>query len=193
MAAAACAFLPSPTLSGCSSINLRAAKPCQAISARRVQFASFSGLHSHASVLQLSMPAEPFASTLPTSTSNGSRWFAMRHGCKVPRLGRPADQRKALLRGLTTEILRHGRIKTTLARAKAMRKHVDHVITLAKRGTDHARGQVLGYVYDKVLVASLFEEVPDRYGEREGGYTRIIRTMPRKGDGAPMAYIELVE
>ncbi|KAJ7531312.1 hypothetical protein O6H91_14G039800 [Diphasiastrum complanatum] len=117
---------------------------------------------------------------------------AMRHGKRVPKLGRPADQRRALLRGLTTELLRHGRIKTTRAKARAMRKHVDHMITLAKGGSLHQRRQALGFIYDKQLVHALFAEVPDRYGERNGGYTRIIRTMPRRGDCAPMAFIELV-
>ncbi|CAM6038328.1 unnamed protein product [Sphagnum compactum] len=124
--------------------------------------------------------------------SNGTKWFAMRHGRKVPKLNRPPDQRRALLRGLTTELLRHGRIKTTRARASAMRKYVDHMITLAKGGTLHQRRQALGFLYDKQLVHSLFAEVPERYGERNGGYTRIIRTMPRRGDNAPMAFIELV-
>ncbi|KAL3701490.1 hypothetical protein R1sor_019512 [Riccia sorocarpa] len=134
-------------------------------------------------------------SSLPLSlsnVSNGSRWFAMRHRRKVSRLGRPADQRRALLRGLTTELLRHGRIKTTKARARAMRKYVDHMVTLAKGGSLHERRQALGFLYDKSLVHSIFAEVPDRYGERNGGYTRIIRTMPRRGDNAPMAFIELV-
>ena len=116
----------------------------------------------------------------------------MRHGRRVARLGRPADQRRALLRGLTTELLRHGRIKTTQARAKAMRKYVDHMITLAKTGSLHARRQALAFVYDKNLVHSIFADAPSRYEEREGGYTRIIRTMPRRGDNAPMAFIELV-
>ena len=124
--------------------------------------------------------------------SNGARVFAMRHGKRVPKLNRPPDQRKALLRGLTTEILRHGRIKTTKTRARAMRKYVDHMITLAKGGSLHQRRQALGFLYDKSLVHALFAEVPDRYGERNGGYTRIIRTMPRRGDNAPMAFIELV-
>ncbi|BBN18830.1 large subunit ribosomal protein L17 [Marchantia polymorpha subsp. ruderalis] len=129
---------------------------------------------------------------LTLGVNNGSRWFAMRHRVKGSRLGRPADQRRALLRGLTTELLRHGRIKTTKARARAMRKYVDHMITLAKGGSLHQRRQALGFLYDKTLVHSIFAEVPDRYGERNGGYTRIIRTMPRRGDNAPMAFIELV-
>lgn len=123
---------------------------------------------------------------------NVSKWFAMRHGCRVPKLNRPPDQRRALLRGLTTQLLRHGRIKTTRARASAIRKHIDKMITLAKGGKLHQRRQALGFIYDKQLVHALFAEVQERYGERNGGYTRIIRTLPRRGDNAPMAFIELV-
>lgn len=114
------------------------------------------------------------------------------HGVKKDRLHRPADQRKALLRSLSTELIRHGRIKTTMARAKAMRKPVDHIITLAKNGSLHARRQAIGYIYDKNLVHSLFEKATERYGARNGGYTRIFKTLPRKGDSAKMAIIELV-
>ena len=115
------------------------------------------------------------------------------HGMGFNRLGRPADQRKALLRGLTTEVIRHGRIKTTVVRAKALRKHVDHMITLAKKGTLHHRRQALSYIYDKDLVASLFEQAPERYKDRNGGYCRVIKDeMPRRGDNAKMAVIELV-
>ncbi|KAJ9565176.1 hypothetical protein OSB04_001142 [Centaurea solstitialis] len=110
----------------------------------------------------------------------------------VPKLNRPPDQRKALLRGLTTQLLKHGRIKTTRARASAVRKYVDKMITLAKEGSLHKRRQALGFIYEKQIVHALFAEVPERYGERNGGYTRIIRTLPRRGDNAPMAYIELV-
>ncbi|XP_018818241.1 50S ribosomal protein L17, chloroplastic [Juglans regia] len=123
---------------------------------------------------------------------NGGRVFAMRHGRRVPKLNRPPDQRRALLRSLTTQLLKHGRIKTTRARASAMRKYVDKMITLAKDGSLHKRRQALGFIYEKQIVHALFAEVPDRYGERNGGYTRIIRTLPRRGDNAPMAYIELV-
>lgn len=117
---------------------------------------------------------------------------AMRHGKRVPKLNKPADQRKALLRALTTELIRHGRIKTTHARARAVRKWADHMITLAKDGSLHARRQALGFIYDKQLVHALFEQVPERYADREGGYTRVLRTMPRQGDNAPMGIIELV-
>lgn len=123
---------------------------------------------------------------------NGSKFFAMRHGRKVPKLNRPPDQRRALLRGLTTQLLKYGRIKTTRARASALRKYVDKMITLAKDGTLHKRRQALGFIYEKQIVHALFAEAPERYGERNGGYTRIIRTLPRRGDNAPMAYIELV-
>jgi large subunit ribosomal protein L17 len=113
-----------------------------------------------------------------------------RHG--FAKLSKPADQRKALLRALTTEVIRHGRIKTTLIRAKAVRKHVDHMIELGKRGDLHARRQAMGWIYDKQLVHSLFEAAPDRYGEQNGGYTRVLRTVARQGDNAKMAIIELV-
>lgn len=117
---------------------------------------------------------------------------AMRHRKKVPKLNKAADQRKALLRALTTELIRHGRIKTTWARAQAVRKPADHMVTLAKDGSLHARRQALGYIYDKQLVHALFDQVPERYGERNGGYTRVLHTMNRKGDNAPMGIIELV-
>lgn len=127
-----------------------------------------------------------------SNVENDSRIYAMRHGRRVPKLNRPPDQRRALLRGLTTQLLKHGRIKTTRARASAVRKYVDKMITLAKDGSLHKRRQALGFIYEKQIVHALFAEVPDRYGQRNGGYTRIIRTLPRRGDNAPMAYIELV-
>ncbi len=116
----------------------------------------------------------------------------MRHRCRVPMLGRPADQRKALLRSLTTELIRHGRITTTLVKAKAVRSEVEKMVTLAKSGTLSARRQAMGYIYDKDLVHALFEQAAERYGNRQGGYTRIVRTVPRRGDNAEMAIIELM-
>jgi large subunit ribosomal protein L17 len=115
----------------------------------------------------------------------------MRHRCRVPQLGKPADQRKALLRALTTELIRHGRITTTKIRAKAVRSEADRMITLAKDGSLSARRQAMGYIYDKQLVHMLFEQVAERYGDRNGGYTRILRTVNRRGDNAEMAIIEL--
>ena len=116
----------------------------------------------------------------------------MRHQLRVPKLGRPADQRKALLRGLTTQLIREGRVTTTKARAKAIRDEVDKMITLAKEGSLSARRKAIGFIYDKQLVHALFDKAQDRYGDRQGGYTRIVRTVPRKGDNAEMAIIELV-
>ncbi|NJN21911.1 MAG: 50S ribosomal protein L17 [Leptolyngbya sp. RL_3_1] len=115
----------------------------------------------------------------------------MRHGCRVPKLGRPADQRRALLRTLTTELIRHGRITTTKARAKAVRSEADHIITLAKEGSLAARRRAIGYLYDKQLVHALFDQAGNRYGDRQGGYTRVLRTVRRRGDNAEMAIIEL--
>lgn len=115
----------------------------------------------------------------------------MRHRRRVPQLGKPADQRRALLRALATELIRNGRIKTTEVRAKAVRSEVERMITLAKDGSLAARRQALGYLYDKQLVHALFEQAGKRYGDRQGGYTRILRTVPRRGDNAEMAIIEL--
>ncbi|HEY9901993.1 MAG TPA: 50S ribosomal protein L17 [Candidatus Sericytochromatia bacterium] len=116
----------------------------------------------------------------------------MRHRCRVPQLGKPADQRKALMRALATELIRHGRITTTKVRAKAIRAEVEKMITLAKDGSLASRRQALGYIYDKQLVHALFEGAKERYGDRNGGYTRVLRTVPRRGDNAEMAIIELV-
>lgn len=115
----------------------------------------------------------------------------MRHRCRVPKLGKPADQRKALLRSLTTELIRHGRITTTKARAKVVRQEADRMITLAKDGSLAARRSAIGYLYDKQLVHALFDQAADRYGDREGGYTRVLRTIRRRGDNSEMAIIEL--
>ncbi len=116
----------------------------------------------------------------------------MRHRNKVNRLGKPADQRRALLRSLTTSLLLHGTITTTKTRAKVVRSEVDRMITLAKDGSLAARRQAAAYLYDPKLVKSLFEDAPDRYGDRSGGYTRVIRTVRRRGDNAEMAVLELV-
>jgi len=117
----------------------------------------------------------------------------VRHRSALARLGRPADQRKALLRALTTQLLNYGRITTTLTKAKALRSEVEKMITLAKEGTLSARRQVAGYVYDAAVVKGLFDAVGTRYANRSGGYTRIIRTLSRRGDATPMAIIELVD
>ncbi len=116
----------------------------------------------------------------------------MRHQLRIPLLSKPSDQRKALLRGLTTQLIREGRVTTTKARAKALRTEVERMISLAKDGSLASRRRAIGYIYDKKLVHSLFEKANERYGDRKGGYTRIVRTISRKGDNAQMSIIELV-
>ena len=116
----------------------------------------------------------------------------MRHQLRIPLLSKPADQRKALFRGLTTQLLREGRVTTTKARAKALRNEAERMISLAKDGSLASRRRAIGYIYDKKLVHSLFEKATERSGDRNGGYTRIVRTVSRKGDNAQMAIIELV-
>jgi large subunit ribosomal protein L17 len=116
----------------------------------------------------------------------------MRHQLRIPLLSKPADQRKALLRGLTTQLIREGRVTTTKARAKALRNEAERMISLAKDGSLASRRRAIGYIYDKKLFHSLFEKANERYGDRKGGYTRIVRTVSRKGDNAQMAIIELV-
>jgi large subunit ribosomal protein L17 len=97
-----------------------------------------------------------------------------------------------MLRALTTQLIREGRLTTTKARAKALRDEAERMITLAKDGSLAARRRAIGYIYDKQLVHALFDKAQERYGDRNGGYTRIIRTVPRRGDHAEMAIIELV-
>lgn len=111
---------------------------------------------------------------------------------KNKKLGRPTDQRMAMLRNLTTSLLRSGRIETTYPKAKETKRMAEKMITLAKRGDLHARRQALSVVYDKEVVATLFEELGPKYAERNGGYTRIYKKGPRRGDGAEVAIIELV-
>jgi large subunit ribosomal protein L17 len=122
------------------------------------------------------------------------RFFVgMRHRKAGRKLSRRAAHRKALMRNLVTELLRHGRIRTTLAKAKAMRSPAEKMITLGKRGDLHARRQALSFIQSKDVVHELFDTIAARYAERQGGYTRIFKLGPRQGDAAPMAVIELVE
>lgn len=108
------------------------------------------------------------------------------------KLGRPTDQRIAMLRNLVTSLLDNGKIVTTLARAKEVRCMADKMITLGKTNTLHSRRQALSYITDKEVVYKLFEEIAPKYAERQGGYTRIINAGPRRGDAAETAIIELV-
>ena len=112
---------------------------------------------------------------------------------KGPRLGGSPAHEKLILANLATELFRHGKIKTTETKAKRLRPLAEQLITKAKRGDLHARRRVLTVVKDKDIVYALFEQIAPRYGNRPGGYTRITKTGPRKGDAAPMAVIELVE
>ena len=103
------------------------------------------------------------------------------------KLGLSTDQRRAMLRSLVTSFLKHGRIETTETRAKEARSIAEKMITLAKRGDLHARRQVLAYVMDETVVNNLFTDLAPKYAERNGGYTRIIKKGPRRGDAAEMA------
>ena len=115
------------------------------------------------------------------------------------KLGRKADHRKALLRNMATSVILNGKIETTEMKAKELRTVVDELVTLAKRGDLHARRQAASYVRNvtnkegKTAVQVLFDEIGPKYAGRNGGYTRVTKTTVRRGDGAPMAVLELVE
>ena len=108
------------------------------------------------------------------------------------KLGRNSGARKALVKSLLTAFFKYGKIETTEAKAKTLRRVADKVITLAKRGDLHARRQAIQAVADVDVVHKIFEEIPSKYAERNGGYTRIYKLAPRRGDAAPMVLIELV-
>ena len=114
------------------------------------------------------------------------------HRVSGRRLSRYKDQRKALMRGLVCELIKHERITTTLAKAKETRIVAEKLITHGKKGTLHNRRTALSQVPNKRVVAKVFDELGPRYAERPGGYTRIVKLGPRQGDGASMAVIELV-
>jgi large subunit ribosomal protein L17 len=112
---------------------------------------------------------------------------------KGPRLGGSPAHERLMLANLATSLFRHGKITTTETKAKRLRPFAEQLITKAKRGDLHARRRVLTVVRDKDVVFSLFDEIAPRFANRNGGYTRIVKKGPRKGDAAPMAIIELVE
>ncbi len=116
----------------------------------------------------------------------------MRHRQAGRRFDMPTAQRLAMFRNLTTDVLAHGGVLTTEARAKEVRRLVDRMVTLGKRGTLHARRQALAFVYDPAVVRQLFGEIAPRYAERAGGYTRVVKLARRPGDGAKLAGLELV-
>ena len=112
---------------------------------------------------------------------------------KAARFGNTASHHNMMMANLTTELIRHGRIRTTHAKAKAVQPLAEKMITFAKRGDVHARRQVLKVVRDKDVVHKLFTDVGPAFAERDGGYTRVLKLGNRKGDAAPMALMELVE
>lgn len=141
----------------------------------------------------------------------------MRHQCKRHRLGRPQDQRKALMRSLASSLIMHGEIKTTMAKAKALKPFADKLVTLAKKGDLHSRRQAAKHIYDQetgrflnqagevfeaadaeeklmpeTVLRKLFNSIAKDNADRKGGYTRIYRLPPRRGDAAEMALIQLV-
>ena len=108
------------------------------------------------------------------------------------KLGRPTAHRKAMLRNQVTDLLREGRITTTITRAKETRRMAEKMITLGKRGDLHARRQALAYIYDEDVVTKLFDNIAPKYAERSGGHTRILKLGQRRGDTAEMVFLELV-
>jgi large subunit ribosomal protein L17 len=117
----------------------------------------------------------------------------MRHRKSFNKLGRTASHRKATLANLATQVFMHKKIQTTTVKAKAVRPLVERLITFAKNGTLHARRQVLRTIRDKQVVKELFEEIAPVYTARNGGYTRVVKLGQRQGDGAEVAYLELVD
>jgi large subunit ribosomal protein L17 len=117
----------------------------------------------------------------------------MRHGKQRNKLSRDTAHRKSLLRNLSRDLIEHERIKTSQAKAKAVKPEVEKLITLAKRGDLHARRRALSELgQDRFIVHKLFEEVAPRYAERPGGYTRIVKLGPRRSDSTEMVFLELV-
>ncbi|MGD7653934.1 MAG: 50S ribosomal protein L17 [Verrucomicrobiales bacterium] len=117
----------------------------------------------------------------------------MRHRSKTAKLKRNASHRKAMLSNLACSLIEHGRIKTTLAKAKALRPVAEKLVTLGKRGDLHARRQAVSYLRQKDMVKMLFSEVAPAAADRMGGYCRITKLGARMADSAPMAYIEWVD
>ena len=117
----------------------------------------------------------------------------MRHGMQGRKLNRTSSHRKAMFANMAVSLLTHEQIKTTLPKAKDLRPYVEKLITLGKRGDLHARRQAISILRDDKVVAKLFGEIADRYKERAGGYTRVLKAGFRYGDAAPVAVIELVD
>lgn len=117
----------------------------------------------------------------------------MRHRVKKVKLSRTAEHRNMLIRNLVTALLKHERIKTTEAKAKAMRPWVDKIINLAKKGDLASKRRIFGYLTEKDVAYKIIREAPERYKDRNSGFVRIYRIGPRRGDNAEMALVELVD
>jgi len=116
----------------------------------------------------------------------------MRHRVGPRMLGRPTGHRLSLIRNLVTDLIRHEKVRTTDARARELRREAEIVITLARRGGLHARRQAASKLFDPAIVSKLFDELGPRFADRPGGYTRLVKLLPRRGDSAPMAQVELI-
>ena len=117
----------------------------------------------------------------------------MRHHRSGKKLGRDSAHRKALYSNLAGALIEHGRIRTTKAKAKAVKPIAEQMITLGRRGDIHARRQAIAYLRSQDVVHKLFSEVGPRFADRPGGYSRIVKLGPRQGDAAEMVYLELVD
>ena len=116
----------------------------------------------------------------------------MRHQWGGRKLGRPTGHRLAMIRNQVTDLLRYEKLRTTEAKARELRREAEKVISLARTGDVHHRRLALAKVYDPRVISKLFDELAPRFADRQGGYTRIVKLTPRRGDGAPMAQVELV-
>ena len=116
----------------------------------------------------------------------------MKHGVSGRKLSRPTSQRILMYRSMVTDLLRHERIRTTEAKAKEVRGLAEKMITLGKKGSLSHRRQAIGFITDESVVRKVFDDLAERYADRDGGYTRVIKMEPRKCDGASMALLELV-
>lgn len=117
----------------------------------------------------------------------------MRHGMSGRKLNRTSQHRRAMFANMANALIKHEQIKTTLPKAKELRPFVDKLVTLGKRGNLHARRQAFAVLRDNVMTAKLFDALAERYAERPGGYTRVLKAGNRYGDAAPMAIIEFVD
>ena len=139
------------------------------------------------------LPPAPMERAQSNRHHRASANFAMRHQKKTVKLGRTAEHRKALLANQVCSLIEHQRIRTTLAKAKAVRPLAEKMVTLGKKGSIHARRTAFAVLRQKDAVKKLFDEIAPRTADRNGGYTRIVKLGQRKSDSAPVAYLEWVD